>query len=72
LIWGCEKGVIKGGRKYLPFVSGVCAGAVVGEGFGAGELVVGGGGCDDVALGGDLAGETGDGAGYFGVLDGTR
>jgi hypothetical protein len=56
-----------GEGKYLPVVSGICSGTVVGEGFGAGELVVGGGRRDDVALGGDLAGEAGDGAGHFEV-----
>lgn len=55
-----------GGTAYFPFVAGICAGAVVGEGLGAGELVVGGWGGDDVALGSDLAGEAGDGAGYCG------
>ena len=37
----------------LVLVSFVGAGAVVGEGFGACELVVGGGGGDDVAVAGD-------------------
>lgn len=48
----------------LPLVACVCAGAVVSERFGTGEFMVGGGCRDDVALGGDLAGEAGDGAGY--------
>lgn len=48
----------------------VCAGGVVGEGFGACELVVGRGRGDDVALAGDLAGEAGDGAGHCGGLVG--
>ena len=51
------------GEGYLPFVAGIGAGDVVCEGLGAGEFVVGGGRRDDVALGGDLAGEAGDGAG---------
>ena len=36
---------------------------VVGEGFWACEFVVGGGGGDDVAVAGYLAGKAGDGAG---------
>jgi len=48
----------------LPLVACVCAGSIVGEGFRACEFMVGRGGCDDVALGGDLTGEAGDGAGY--------
>ena len=43
----------------------VCTGAVVGEGFGAGEFVVGGRGGDYVAVTGYLAGEAGDGTGYW-------
>lgn len=50
----------------LPLVALVCAGAIVGEGLGAGELVVGGRRGDDVALAGYLAGEAGDGAGDYG------
>lgn len=49
----------------LVFVSLVCTGAVVGEGFGAGEFVVGGRGGDYVAVTGYLAGEAGDGTGYW-------
>lgn len=51
----------------FPLVARVGAGDVVGEGLWAGEFVVGGGGCDDVALSGDLAGEAGDRAGYWWV-----
>lgn len=52
----------------LVLVATVCVLDVVLEGFGAGEVVVGGGGCDDVALACDLAGESCDGAGdYFSV-----
>ena len=43
----------------------VGAGSVVGEGFRAGEFVVGGGRGDDVAVAGYLAGEAGNGAGDF-------
>ena len=51
----------------LDFVVVACVGSgpVVGEGFRAGEFVVAGGGGDDVAVAGDLAGESGDGAGYL-------
>jgi len=49
---------------YFPLISLVGSWAVVGEGFWAGELVVGRRGGDYVALGRDLAGEAGDGAGY--------
>lgn len=48
----------------FPFVAGVGVFGVVLEGFGTGEFVVTRGGCADVALSGDLAGETGDGAGH--------
>lgn len=48
-------------------VSLVGAGPVVGEGFWAGEFVVGRWGGDDVAVAGYLAGEAGDGAGDLGV-----
>lgn len=48
----------------LPFVTGVGVFGVVLEGLGASEFVVAGGGCADVALPGDLAGESGDGAGH--------
>ena len=50
----------------LVFVSFVGAGAVVGEGLRAGEFVVGGRGRDDKTVAGELAGEAGDGAGYWG------
>lgn len=80
MIWGCEIrsrwtwGSLgrceEGWERYLPFVSGICAGSIVGEGLGASKFVVRRGGGDDVALGGDLAGETGDGTGHFRVSDG--
>ena len=52
----------------LVFVSLVRTGAVIGEGFGAGEFVVGGRGGDYVAVTGYLAGEAGDGTGYWADL----
>jgi hypothetical protein len=55
----------KGYLRDLPLITLVGAGNIVCERFWASELVVGGWGCDDVALGGDLAGEAGDGAGYW-------
>lgn len=48
----------------LPGVALVGAGDVVGQGLGAGEVVVGRRRGDDVALAGDLAGEAGDGASH--------
>ena len=42
----------------LVLVSCVCAGTIVGQGFRACELVVGGGCGYDVSLAGDLASET--------------
>lgn len=47
----------------FPLVALVGAGHVVGQGLGAGKVMVAAGGGDDVALAGDLAGEAGDGAG---------
>jgi hypothetical protein len=61
-----QRGVFVVGRELLldlPCVACVGAGAIVGECFRAGELVVAAGCGDDVAVGGDLAGETLDGAG---------
>lgn len=56
-----------GGRETrlldFPLVALVGAGHVVGQGLGAGKVMVAAGGGDDVALAGDLAGEAGDGAG---------
>lgn len=49
----------------LIFVALVGAGAVVGEGLWACEFVVGGGGSDNVAVAGYLAGEASDGTGYL-------
>ena len=51
----------------LPFVSGVGTRTIVGEGFGAGEFVVGGGCCDNVAVAGYLTCETLDWARYWGI-----
>ena len=48
---------------HLPLVALVGAGDVVGEGRGAGEIMVAAGSGDDVAMAGDLPGEAGDGAG---------
>ena len=58
----------EGGWAYLgnlPGVAVVGAFGVVGEGCRAREFVVAAGGCDDVAVGGDLAGEALDGAGHW-------
>ncbi len=73
--WGLRR--VGGGMVYLfdlVFVSFVGAGAVVGEGLRAGEFVVGGGCGDDKTVAGELAGEAGDGAGYwgFGSIGGRR
>lgn len=46
-------------------IAGVGTRDIVGESFVRGELVVGGGRCDYVALAGNLAGETCDGTGYL-------
>ena len=56
----------------LVFVALVRTGSIVGEGFRACEFVVGGGGRDYVAVAGYLAGEAGDGTGYweFGSTEG--
>ena len=51
----------------LVLVPAVRVGGVVLERLGAGEVVVGRGGGDDVALPGYLTGEAGDGAGDFGA-----
>lgn len=48
----------------LPFVSGICARAVVGQGLWAREFVVGRWGRDDVALRRDLTCEARHGAGH--------
>lgn len=48
----------------LPGVALVGAGDIVGQGLWAGEVMVGRGRGDDVALSCDLAGEAGDGAGH--------
>jgi hypothetical protein len=61
---GVGVGVAWKGRLYFPLISCICSWAVIGERFGAGKFVVRGGGGDYVALGGDLAGEAGYGAGY--------
>lgn len=58
----------------LVLVSLIGASDVVGEGFRACEFVVGGGGGDYVAVAGYLAGEAGDGTGYwgFGSIEGSE
>lgn len=64
-----DERVCEAGATYLgdlPLVALVCAGAVVGEGLGTGELMVGGWGGDYVALACYLAGEAGDGTGDWG------
>lgn len=64
---GGTGGTGDGGRETrlldFPLVALVGAGHVVGQGLGAGKVMVAAGGGDDVALAGDLAGEAGDGAG---------
>lgn len=68
-----EGGVFVVGREFLlnlPGIAGVSAGDVVGEGFWACELVVGGGSGDYEALARDLTGKTRDGASDWGLLGG--
>jgi hypothetical protein len=63
-----QRGVVVVGSDLLlnfPRVTCVSTRTIVGESFRASELVVGAGSCDDVAVGGDLAGETLHRAGHW-------
>ena len=62
--WWCDG--VHGDLFNFILVALVGARTVVGEGFWAGEFVVGGRSCDYVAVAGYLAGEAGDGAGDYG------